>query len=226
MVTLSIVIPVYNEKGNIVKLVESISNVFKAVEYEVIFVDDNSPDGTATIVKELEGFGKNIRLVERAGKFGLSSAVATGVKAASAEIVIIMDGDLSHPPETAYEMFKSSEGYDLVIASRKAEGSGDHDFAFHRDIISKAAESLSRPFVGKRTTDPMSGFFLVKKSIFEKTKIRVKGYKILLNIIHDNPNLKILEIPYTFQARYSGKTKLTFSEIVNYVFDLGRLAWK
>ncbi len=226
MVLLSIVVPTYNEKGNVLPLAEGIAKAFSDVEYEIVFVDDNSPDGTAGAIRSLPDFGKKIKLVPRAGKLGLASAVRDGAESASGEWILVMDGDLSHPPETARKMFDSREGYDLVIASRNISGGGkSKEWNASRDAISKSAEAMCRPFVARRTSDPLSGFFLVKKEILSRTRVRVKGYKILLNLIYDNPKIRIKDIPYIFMARFSGKTKLDVTEIANYVFDLGRLVF-
>jgi len=225
MMQLSIVIPTYNESGNVRPLSEAIAKAFSGIGYEIVFVDDGSPDGTSGAIRSLPGYGKTIKLIERTGKLGLASAVAEGAKAAVGDRVLVMDGDLSHPPEIAREMFDSRNDADLVVASRNISGGGkSKEWSASRDMISKSAEALCRPIVGNRTTDPLSGFFLAKKDIFEKTRIRVKGYKILLNLVHDNPKTTIKDIPYVFKARFSGKTKLDLTEIINYLFDLARLA--
>lgn len=225
MVRISIVIPTFNESGNVKPLCEAIADAFSGIDYEIVFVDDGSPDGTSDAIRSLPGFGKKIKLVERAGKLGLASAVADGAKIASGDWILVMDGDLSHPPEIARKMYDSREGADLVIASRNISGGGkSKEWSASRDFISKGAEALCRPIVGNRTTDPLSGFFLIRNEIFEKTRIRVKGYKILLNLIHDNMNLNIRDVPYVFEARFSGKTKLDLAEIINYIFDLVRIA--
>ncbi|MFH1785012.1 MAG: polyprenol monophosphomannose synthase [Candidatus Micrarchaeota archaeon] len=221
MVVLSIIVPVYNEKYNVALLAKSLLNVFKKTKFEIIFVDDSSPDGTADTIRSLKGFGNRIKLVERSGKLGLATAVVEGVKAAKGKLLLVMDGDLSHPPEIAYKLFLASKNYDLVIASRNVTGKRTH--TSHRDFISMGAESLCRPLIGNKFTDPMSGFFLVKKNIISHTNIRVKGYKILLNLLHDNKDLKVKELPYIFGARYSGETKLDLNEGLAYLFDLFRL---
>ncbi|VVC03752.1 Glycosyltransferase AglE [Candidatus Bilamarchaeum dharawalense] len=223
MTNLSIIIPTYNEKGNIAPLMKLLSATFKDTDYEVIFVDDNSPDGTADTIRSQKDFGKAVKLVTRSGKLGLATAVQAGVKIASATWLLIMDGDLSHPPQIARKMFDLKDDFDLIVASRNIGKTGDRNLAAHRDFISKTAEFLCRPLIGNSTSDPMSGFFLIKKNIFEKTKIRVRGYKILLNILHDNTKIKIKDFPYTFALRYSGKTKLGVREVINYLFDLIRL---
>ena len=223
MILLSIVIPTYNEEGNVALLAERLMHVFEGVEHEIIFVDDNSPDGTAGKVRLIPGFPNKIKLVERPLKLGLASAVMDGTKAASGEWILVMDADLSHPPETAKELFNKREKADLVIASRHVEGGGAVDWHASRNTISKGAEMLCRPMIGNRTTDPLSGFFLVKREMLLKTRVRVKGYKILLNVLNDNPKMAVLDVPYIFKGRHSGKTKLNASEIANYLFDLLRL---
>jgi len=226
MVVLSIVVPTYNEKGNVLPLAEGIASAFSDIDYEIVFVDDNSPDGTAGAICSLPDFGKKIKLIPRAGKLGLASAVRDGAESASGEWILVMDGDLSHPPETARKMFSERGDADLVVASRNVAGGGkSKEWNASRDAISKSAEAMCRPFVAKRTSDPLSGFFLVKKEIIVRTRVRVKGYKILLNLIYDNPTISIKDIPYIFMARFSGKTKLDVAEIANYVFDLGRLVF-
>lgn len=222
MISLSIIIPTYNEAGNIKPLFDGLSSAFAPITHEIIFVDDASPDGTAEVIRSLYGFGKTVSLLKRPRKLGLASAVMDGVRIAKGEWLLVMDSDLSHPPETARLLFEKRKSADLVIASRNAKGGGKK-WAASRDIISKGAEFLCRPFVNSRTTDPMSGFFLVKKTILAGTRVRVRGYKILLNILYDNPKIPIAEVPYVFRPRHSGKTKLGVSEIVNYLLDLARL---
>ncbi len=224
MTLLSVIIPTYNERGNIHLLTDLLSKAFQNVDYEVIFVDDNSPDGTADAIRSLSDFGKRTRIIERSGKQGLASAIVTGLKQATGDWILVMDGDLSHPPEVARRLFESRDDADLVVASRSNNGA--HNWPIHRNLISKTAEFLCRPLIGTKTVDPLSGFFLVRKQIFDKTKTRVKGYKILLNLLYDQDSIKIKDVPYTFGARNSGETKLDSGEIVNYVFDLVRLVWK
>jgi dolichol-phosphate mannosyltransferase len=226
MVLVSLVIPTYNEAGNVRPLAEAIAKAFGGIDYEIIFVDDKSPDGTAKAITGLPDFGKKIRLIERPGKLGLASAVVEGAASASGRWILVMDGDLSHPPETARKMFDSRDDADLIVASRNALGGGKSSgWSASRDLISRSAEILCKPFVDNRTSDPLSGFFLIKRGILTNTKIRVRGYKILLNIIFDNPGMKISDVPYIFEPRLSGVTKLNSAEIATYVFDLGRLAF-
>jgi len=222
MPLLSVIVPTYNESGNIIRLSKAIGKAFSGVDYEVVFIDDNSQDNTAAIIRSLPGFGRTIKLLERSGKLGLASAVAAGAKKARGKWIIVMDADLSHPPQTARVLFDNRGSEGIVIASRNGNG-GKKNLSVQRDLFSRGAELLAKPFVNGSTADPLSGFFLLKRDILTRTNIMVKGYKILLNILYDNPELAVTDIPYTFYARHSGKTKLDLREILNYPADLMRL---
>lgn len=217
---LSIVIPTYNERENIAPLVTRLDNCLK--DYEIIFVDDNSPDGTADEIRSLSG-KYPVRVIGRKGKLGLTSAVVEGALAAKGGNVLVMDADLSHPPESAPLLSSALSSSDLVIGSRLAKGGGVENWPFHRKIISSVAEWLARLILGVRTTDPLSGFFAARKALFTKTRFRTKGYKLLLNMLADNPGIRISEVPYVFKDRYAGKTKLGALEIFNYLLDLLRI---
>jgi len=238
MLMLSIIIPTYNEKENIILLIPRLHKTLNhgavapssqspiglqdpklGTKYEIIVVDDNSPDGTAAAAETFPF----VRVVRRESKQGLTSAVLAGVAAANGELVLVMDADLSHPPETVLKMLEAMGKADLVIGSRLLAGGGVENWPFHRKMISKAAEFLARAVLGVKVSDPLSGFFLVKKSLFKKTRFRTKGYKLLLNILADNPKTKAVEVPYVFKDRHSGKTKLGYGEIVTYLFDLLRI---
>jgi dolichol-phosphate mannosyltransferase len=215
---LSIIIPTYNEKENIVILIPLLEKNLKG-EHEIIVVDDNSPDGTAAAAETFPG----VRVVRRESKAGLTRAVLAGAAAANGELLLIMDADLSHPPEAVSKMLEAMGKADLVIGSRLIAGGGVEHWPFHRKLISKGADLLARLVLGVRASDPLSGFFLMKISFFKKTRFRTKGYKLLLNILADNPKIKIAEIPYVFKDRYSGKTKLGYGEMFTYILDLLRI---
>ena len=221
---ISIIIPTYNERENVPIIVKKIADAMKKTneKYEIVIVDDNSHDGTARIAKALAK-KYPIIIVSRRGKLGLASAVMAGVKKAKGDRIIVMDADLSHPPEKLPLIVKALEEYDIVIGSRNIKGGGVETWTFDRKLISKGATVLANVAIGINVSDPMSGFFGVRRKILENTKIRVKGYKILMNILAKNKNLKIKEIPYFFKDRVHGETKLGAGEIVNYVVDLVRL---
>lgn len=221
---ISIIVPTYNEKESIRLLFDRISKVMKE-EFELIFVDDSSPDGTADEARKLSKKFSNVKLVSRKGKYGLSGAVFAGFRESKGEIILIMDADLSHPPEVIPQLLSNLPKYDIAIGSRLIKGGGVENWPIHRKLISIGADIISRCVIGSAVTDPMSGFFAAKRSIFEKTRLRTKGYKILLNILADNPDIKIIEVPYIFTDRIFGKTKLDFSEKLRYISDVLRIRW-
>jgi dolichol-phosphate mannosyltransferase len=134
-----------------------------------------------------------------------------------------MDADLSHPPNKINEFVYSLKESDLIIGSRNLPGGSVEEWPFHRKIISWGATVLAQLLVNSKISDPMSGFFAIKKKYFLKTRFRVKGYKILLNILADNPNIKIKEIPYVFRNRFAGTTKLGMYEMAIYLIDLAKI---
>ncbi|MEO3993593.1 MAG: glycosyltransferase family 2 protein [Desulfurococcaceae archaeon TW002] len=221
-VKVSVVVPTYNERENIDELLSRIDASLKNVDYEVVVVDDNSPDGTAERVIELSS-RYPVKLVRRAGKFGLSSAILDGVKVCSGDYVVVMDADLQHPPEVVKDLLRYAGEYDIIIASRYVKGGGTTGFPLIRRVISLGATYMARILIpqARKVKDPLSGFFLVRRELIEKTELVVpSGYKTLLDIISQHNNLKICEVPYIFQARVRGKSKLSRKEILNYVKQL------
>ena len=220
MVNLSVVIPTYNERENIEKLIPAI---FAALEgdnrCEVIVVDDSSPDGTADVVRWLaEKF--DVRLFVRPMKMGLTTAVIEGISKARGEIICVMDADFSHPPKKLEELVAKLQYCDIAIASRYVEGGGIKNWPLKRKIISWMAIKLVRIILNVKVRDPVSGFFAIRKDILDKTDFRVKGYKILSNILARNKGLKIEEVPYIFVDRTRGESKLRPGEISQFVRDI------
>jgi len=222
---LSIIVPTYNERGNILHLIALLEAVVENA-HEIIVVDDNSPDGTADAVLKASKKFPSVKLLKREGKMGLSSAIMAGVSAAKGEYVVVMDADLSHPPELVPKMAVALKGCDLVIGSRMLPGGGVKSWPLHRRLISSGAELLARLAVGVKVSDPLSGFFAMRQDAFAATRVRTKGYKILLNILADNRQLKIREIPYLFQDRAAGETKLGAGEVAQYLADLFTLRFR
>jgi len=216
---LSIVIPTYNEKENILILVEKIFNELKQnnIAGEIIVVDDNSPDGTGKILENLKN--KSINIIHRSGKLGLSSAAIEGFKQASSDVVCLMDADLSHPAEKISEMFTEiKNGYDLIIGSRYIKTGKIVGWNFKRKLMSKTATYLARPFT--KVKDPMTGFFMIKKECLNLNELDSKGFKILLEILVKSKIEKIKEIPITFTNRKEGKSKASSKEISDYLKNL------
>ncbi len=223
---LSIIIPTYNESENIKPLFNRIAKALANTEYEIIFVDDNSMDGTIDKIKEITSKHNNIKLIIRKNKQGLSSAILKGFESAQGQIIAVMDADLQHPPELLPKMFKKiKEGYDIVIASRYIKGGKIEKWNFNRKIVSKAAALITRITIPKarKIKDPLSGFFMLKKQVIENADINPIGFKILLEIITKGEYRKITEIPYTFEPRRRGKSKFSTKEIINFLTQLIRL---
>ena len=221
-VRVSVVVPTYNERENIDELLSRIDASLSNLSYEVVVVDDNSPDGTAERVMELSS-RYPVKLVKRAGKFGLSSAILEGVKVCEGPYVVVMDADLQHPPEVIKDLLNHAGECDVVIASRYVRGGSVAGFSLIRRIISLGATYMARILIpqARKVKDPLSGFFLIKKELIEKTELAVpSGYKILLEIISQHNNLRVCEVPYVFQARIKGESKLSKKEILNYVKQL------
>lgn len=225
----SVIIPTYNEKENIEVLIPKINEVLKNHEHEVIVVDDNSPDGTANAVLKLRELYKNIKLLKRPRKLGLSSAILDGVKIAKGTYIVVMDADLQHPPEILPRLIEEIEkGYDIVIASRYVKGGGTEGWSFLRKIISLGAMAIAKILIPKcrGLSDIMSGFFIIKREIIINSlnELNPKGFKILLEILARSKYGNVAEIPYVFKSRYKGKSKLGFKEIFNYLIHVINLS--
>ena len=188
--SLSIVIPTYNEKDNISKILEKLKKALKDITYEIIFVDDNSPDETSREIKFFMKKSSNIRLIHRIGRRGLSGAVIEGFFAANAELVAVMDCDLQHDETKLSDMmdlFSKSTSLDIVIASRFTEEGEISDIAFSkiRKLGSKITTFLVKKLLNISSSDPLSGFFMAKKETFLRNtdKLQTQGFKILADFL-------------------------------------------
>ncbi len=219
---LSILIPTYNERENMPPLLQSLARCLPP-EHEIIVIDDNSPDGTAAEVSRMMAADGRIRLLKRAGKLGLTSAIVSGLAESKGDVIVVMDADLSHPPEMAPVLAEKVRLCDLAVGSRLIPGGKVERWPLHRKLISKAADSLARLVLGVRISDPLSGFFAIRRPVMAGTRFRTKGYKLLLNILADNPGINVCEVPYVFRDRNAGKTKLGGWEVARFVSDLFRI---
>lgn len=220
---LSIIIPTYNERENIEEVVKKVENSLKEENFEIIIVDDNSPDGTGKIADELANRYDNIKVIHRYGQRGLASAVKEGMKYAYGEYICVMDADLQHPPELIREMLKRTEkSFDLVIASRYIKGGGIKNWSLVRRVISLVAVLFARTLISKASSvkDPVSGYFLFKRNKIDNSELHPIGYKILIEILAKGKFTKVAEVPYVFVGRKVGKSKLSFEEYFNYVKHL------
>jgi len=192
------------------------------MNFEMIIVDDNSPDGTGAHAEEL-GKTYNVKVIHRAGKLGLSTAVLDGVQASEGTIIVVMDADLSHPPEKISEMVEriAKGGADMVIGSRYVEGGRVENWPFHRKIISKTATLLAKGLT--KVKDPMSGFFAVRREAIEGVTLDPVGYKIGLEVLVKGKISKVEEVPITFADRKHGQSKLGASVTLKYIDHCIRL---
>jgi dolichol-phosphate mannosyltransferase len=213
------------EAENIPMLVEEVENALKDVSFELIIVDDNSPDGTADVAEGLNRKYGNIKVLRRPSKLGLVSAVKDGFNKAEADVVAVMDADLQHPPELLPIMYKKlREGFDLVIASRYIER-GVEGWSLWRRLLSRGATMLAHLMLPKtrKVRDPLSGYFMIKKEIVDAIRLNTAGFKILLEILVKGRYHKVAEVPYFFGVRRRGMSKLDLKEILNYAVSLTRL---
>jgi len=228
---ISIIIPTYNESQNIIQILKSIgNNLPKNLRTEAIVVDDNSPDGTGKIVEEyLKEFKKmadyTVDIVHRTTKSGLGSAILRGIQHAKGDTIVVMDSDFSHPPQIIPKLIESIKKYqcDIAVASRYMKGGKIQGWSIKRKIISKFATLIAKKGLGIDTKDPMSGFFAFKKNILNGLNIDAIGYKILLEILVKTKNVTITEVPYTFQDREFGSSKLNMKTVLDYYKSVWKL---
>lgn len=212
---ISVIVPTYNEKENIKKLVPAVHKILSGYEHELIVVDDNSPDGTAKVVEELSR-DYPVRVLKRSGKLGLASAVVHGFKHAKGEVLGVIDADMQHPPEYIGGFALAvMNGQDIAVGSRYVEGGSIEGWSRFRSLVSKGAIMLSRPLTDVK--DPMSGFFFIKRNVIEGVSFCPTGYKILLEILSKGSYKNVKEVPYAFRVREHGKSKLDMWEYVNYL---------
>ena len=214
---MSIIIPTYNEVKNIPILVHRIEDM--NLDHEIVVVDDNSPDGTASAVERLQSKYTNIILVKRSGKNGIATAIRDGMIASSSSYVIVMDSDLQHPPEVIPKLYRQLKaGKEIAIASRYVRG-GKSEFGLPRKVISKVATSLAHLNIPETEDikDPMSGYFGFRRDIIRPTDIKSNGYKVLLEILATSGAKNVVEVPYRFNKRVSGKSKLGAREFSRYI---------
>jgi len=228
---ISIIIPTYNESQNIISILKSIgSNLPKNLHTEAIVVDDNSPDGTGKLVEDyLKNFKKmadyTIEIIHRKAKNGLGSAILKGIQQAKGDTIIVMDSDFSHPPQIIPKLIESIKKYqyDIVVASRYINGGKIQGWSLKRKFMSKFATLIAKKGLGINTKDPMSGFFAFKRNIIKELNMDAIGYKILLEILVKTKGVNIKEIPYTFQDRELGYSKLSFRTILDYYKSVWKL---
>jgi dolichol-phosphate mannosyltransferase len=215
-VKLSLVIPTFNESKNVEELVArltSVLDVFLPGGYELIVVDDDSPDETWAVALRLADRYPALRVMRRRGEKGLSTAVIRGWQAACGEVLAVIDADLQHPPELVERLWSEiAKGADLATGSRHVAGGGVSDWSAVRRALSRGAQLLGLfvlPGVVGRVSDPMSGYFMVRRSAIAETELSPLGYKILIEVIGRGRIGRIAEVGYVFQERTAGESKVT-----------------
>lgn len=222
-IELSIVLPTYNEKDNIPILFERLQKTLKNIPYEIIVADDNSPDGTWKLVEEISETQENIHLLRRMSNKGLSPAVMDGLAIAKGSYAVIMDADLQHDEKIIPKMLEQLKaGNELVVGSRKVDGGGIENWAWHRRFISWGATFLAQIFLGRSVNDPMSGFFALNMNFFARVseKVNPRGFKILLEFLNLCDKNKVTEVGFIFQSRQFGESKLSGGVMFNYLIGL------
>jgi dolichol-phosphate mannosyltransferase len=230
---LSIVLPTYNESQNIVKMLDSIAQTLSpdaTGNAEIIVVDDNSPDGTADIAsmhaKEICNNKKlHVEIIRRDGKFGLSSAIVAGLQSATGDMLVVMDGDFSHPPQVIPSIIEplQDSNCDIVVASRYVKGGSVIGWPFKRRLMSKGATKIAQYGLGIEVKDPVSGFFAFRRDIIHGIKFDAIGYKMLLEILVKTKGARVKEVPYTFINRRLGTSKLDTCIMFDYIRAVMRL---
>jgi dolichol-phosphate mannosyltransferase len=220
--TLSIVIPTYNERGNIPTVVDRLRANLAGITWELIVVDDDSPDGTASLVKDIGATDSRVRCIRRLGRRGLSGACLEGILASQADFVAVMDGDLQHDEALLRPMLDllRRDAANLVVATRYAEGATADGFSSYRARASRIATRFALRAFDLRLSDPMSGFFMLRRAIVDRfaEQLSTQGFKILLDIaITAHADLRIAELPYAFRPRHHGESKLDAGAALEYL---------
>jgi dolichol-phosphate mannosyltransferase len=227
---LSLIIPTFNEGQNIKQIVGILVKLLDQTipeDYELIVVDDDSPDRTWELARELISTYPQLRVIRRETERGLSTAVIRGWQAARGEILGVIDADLQHPPEILLQLWaEMTKGAELAVASRNITGGGVSEWSLVRRLLSRGAQVLGLiilPEVIGRLSDPMSGYFMVRRSAIANQQLSPVGYKILIEVVARGQIRQIAETGYVFRERRVGASKVTWKQYVEYIQHLIRL---
>ena len=219
---LSVVVPTYNEGKNIRNLVEQIDNALEGINYEILFVDD-SKDDTPDIIREVAKEYPAVRLEHRVGESGLATAVLKGFRMAKGDYMACMDADLQHPPIVLKYMYKAMEaGADFCIPSRLIPGGDDGGLNWYRKFVSWTARKIGQVMLPclRNITDPTSGLFMFRREVIENADLQPIGWKIMVEVLATGTYSKVCEIPYKFQQRTEGESKLSGKVTLEYLKQL------
>ena len=222
---LSVVIPTFNEGGNIENLVSQIDEALEGINYEIIFVDD-SKDNTPDIIKEVSKKYPSVRLYHRENKSGLATAVLDGFRIARGDYIACMDADLQHPPIVLKYMYRAMEsGADFCIPSRLIPGGDDGGLNWYRKFVSGTARKIGQVMLPclRKISDPTSGLFMFRREVIENADLQPIGWKIMVEVLAMGTYSKVVEIPYKFQQRTEGESKLSGKVTLEYLKQLKNL---
>ena len=211
----SVVVPTYEERDNVKLLIERIARTLDGRDYEIVVVDDNSPDGTAEAAASLSQ-QYPIKVIQRHGKLGLASAISDGFGHSSGDIVGVIDADLQHPPELIGDLISAIEQrYDIALGSRLVDDGAMENWTLWRKTVSRGATLLARPLT--EVKDPLSGYFFMRRAVIDGGKFKPIGYKLLLEVLVKGNYKQVKEVPYIFGTREKGKSKLGLDEYIKYL---------
>ncbi|TGN18315.1 glycosyltransferase [Leptospira idonii] len=220
----TLILPTYNEKENLKVLLPKLSDLFQKnnLKYEVLVVDDDSPDRTWEWVQEYSLTNANVRVIRRVNEKGLSSAVLAGMASAKGDSLGVMDADMQHDESILPKMLDLLKEKDLVVGSRRTEEGSYGEMKWFRRFLSYGATLMAKILLPISTTDPMSGFFVLRRTLFEssKNKLNPLGFKILLEFLARNPGIRVGEVGYSFRKREFGETKLSGTVMQQYLVAL------
>jgi len=225
MPELCVIVPTLNERDNVPVLIEALNQALAGVDYEIVFVDDDSDDGTAALARHLAQLNPRVRVIQRIGRKGLSSAAVEGMLATSAPYLAVMDGDMQHDERILPRMLDAlrASDVDLVVGTRNVAGGGMGDFAPLRVALSQAGRALSRAVCKTELSDPMSGYFVIRRTFLNEVvrNLSLTGFKILVDIVSSAERpARVTEVPYTFRNRRQGESKLDTLVAFEYVLLL------
>jgi dolichol-phosphate mannosyltransferase len=220
---LTVVVPTFDERANVPILLDKLEAALAGLAWEVVFVDDHSPDGTADALRAIARTDRRVRVMERVGRRGLSSACIEGMMSSAAPFIAVMDADLQHDESLLPSMLRllQTEPVDVVIASRNLDGGSMGDFTRRREQMSDLGHRLSRLVLKCDVTDAMSGFFVIDARFFRAHVPRLTGagFKLLVDILATSRTPpRVIEVPYRFRMRQAGESKLDSSVMLEYLF--------
>lgn len=223
----TIVIPTYNERENLPLVVAQVREALGARrDWEIVVVDDDSPDRTWEVAESLGRADPRVRLYRRLDRRGLSSAIVDGLSQGAGERLLVVDADLQHDVRAVPRLLAALDDHDLAVATRYAGGGGTGDWGWGRRWASRLATGAARALLRIRASDPMSGFFAIRRTVFEDLAGRLdpRGYKILMELLYHHGPERVAEVPYTFGLRQHGESKLGAGVAADYAWSLVELA--